>query len=100
MYILAGSDDFPYCDDLARRDVYSIMWRPRMTVLAHDQGIAPLAWVFGFKAYAQKIIAQILPEPQASLLSGILLGNDSGISQDMQAAFRGTSTAHIIAISG
>ncbi len=52
------------------------MFRPRLTMLARDQGLAPLGWLYVFKARAKNVIAQILPEPQASLLTGILLGDD------------------------
>jgi competence protein ComEC len=94
------SGDFSYRDYLARQGVYSIMSRPRLTVLARDQGFAPRAWLYAFKARAKNVIAQILPEPQASLLTGILLGDDSGIPKSVQDAFRATGTSHIIAISG
>jgi len=92
--------DFSYRDYLARQGVYSLMSRPRVSVLARDQGFAPFAWLFAFKSHAKNIIAQILPEPQASLLTGILLGDDSGIPKSVQDAFRTTGTSHIIAISG
>ena len=76
------------------------MSRPRVSVLARDQGFAPFGWLYAFKARAKRVIAQILPEPQASLLTGILLGDDSGIPKSVQDAFRATGTSHIIAISG
>jgi competence protein ComEC len=78
------------------------MSRPRMTMLARDQGFAPLAWLFAFKARAKNVIAQTLgvPKPQASLLTGILLGDDSGIPKSVQVSFRATGTSHVIAISG
>jgi competence protein ComEC len=96
----ANFDEFDYREYLARQDVYSIMYRPRVSVLARDQGLAPLGWLYAFKARAKNVIAQILPEPQASLLTGILLGDDSGIPKSVQDAFRTTGTSHIIAISG
>jgi competence protein ComEC len=96
----ANTGEFDYREYLARQGVYSIMSRPRMTVLARDQGFAPFAWLYAFKAHAKNVIAQILPEPQASLLTGILLGDDSGITHSVQDAFRATGTSHIIAISG
>jgi len=96
----ANSGEFDYRKYLARQDVYSIMSRPRVTMLARDQGFAPLAWLYAFKARAKNVIAQILPEPQASLLTGILLGDDSGIPKSVQDAFRTTGTSHVIAISG
>jgi competence protein ComEC len=92
--------EFDYREYLARQDVYSIMSRPRVTVLARDQSFALLGWLFAFKAHAKNVIAHILPEPQASLLTGILLGDDSGIPKSVHDAFRTTGTSHIIAISG
>jgi len=94
------TSDFSYREYLARQDVYSIMSRPRLTVLARDQGFAPLGWLYAFKTRAKNVIAQILPEPQASLLTGILPGDDSGIPKSVQEDFRTTGTSHIIAISG
>jgi len=59
-------------------------------MLTRDQGFAPLAWLApftgcAFKARATSVIAQTLcvPEPQASLLTGILLGDDSGIRKSV-----------------
>ncbi len=80
------------------------MSRPPVTVLARDRGFAPLGWLYSFKARAKNAIAQILPEPQASLLTGTLLGDDAancrGIPKCVQDAFRTTGTSHVIAISG
>jgi len=95
-----NTGEFDYREYLARQNVYSLMSRPRVTVLARDQGFAPLAWLFTFKARAKSVIAQILPEPQASLLTGILLGDDAGVPKSLQEAFRITGTSHILAVSG
>ena len=96
-----NTGDFDYHEYLARQNVYSVMSRPRVTVLARDQGFAPLAWLYSFEARAKSVIAQTLrvPEPQASLLTGILLGDDAGVPQSLQEAFRVTGTSHILAIS-
>ena len=37
---------------------------------------------------------------EASLLAGILLGDDNGLPADLQQAYKNTGTSHIIAISG
>ena len=80
--------------------------RPRE---GRGQGFAPLMWLTPFMGYAfevratlTRVIAQTLrvPEPQASLLTGILLGDDAGIPKSVQGAFCTTGTSHIIAISG
>jgi competence protein ComEC len=91
---------FNYADFLARQGVYSLIDRPRVRVLAHDQGNPILAAIYAFRNRAYVVIQQILPEPQASLLSGILLGVDAGLPLVVQEDFRSTGTTHIIAISG
>ena len=45
-------------------------------------------------------LARALPEPQASLGQGILLGKRSALPQDLTDDLNATSTSHIIALSG
>lgn len=92
--------DFSYRDYLARQGVYSLLRRPRITLLARGRGNPFYAALYALKGRAQAVIAAILPEPQASLLTGILLGVERGIPADVMEAFNATSTSHVIAISG
>src|SRR5450759_2989190 len=46
------------------------------------------------------VINQVLPEPHAGLLAGILLGTKNTLSKDFLAALTTTGTLHIIALSG
>jgi competence protein ComEC len=71
-----------------------------MKLLEPDRGNSLLAIIYGFRDRAYVVIQQILPEPQASLLSGILLGVDAGLPVVVQEDFHATGTTHIIAISG
>lgn len=45
-------------------------------------------------------INKILPEPQASLLAGILLGRKRFLSENLIEKFNRTSTTHILVVSG
>ena len=93
-------EDFSYREYLARQGIYSVLWRPQITLIARGQGSAPRRALLAFKSRAQKVIALILHEPQAALLTGILLGVETGIPAGLMEAFSATGTAHIIAISG
>jgi competence protein ComEC len=93
-------ESFSYKDYLARQGIHSLVRRPRITLLATGQGNFFYARLYAFKSRAQATIAQMLPEPQASLLTGILLGVETGIPADLMADFSATGTTHIIAISG
>ncbi len=92
--------DFSYKDYLAARGIHGMMRWPEVQLLAEGQGNPIYAGIYALKARAQATIAAILPEPEASLLTGILLGYERGIPQRVADAFARTNTAHVIAISG
>jgi len=93
-------EDFSYKDYLARQGVHSLMSLPEVTVLAEGEGHPIYHAIYAFKLRAEATINQLLPNPQAALLVGILLGNDNGMPPELVDAFRITGTSHIIAISG
>lgn len=100
-------EDFSYADYLARQGMHSILRRAKTEVII---GGTTDLWLslqlrffkplFAFKARALAAIASTFSEPQASLLSGILLGVETGIPESLKDAFRRTGTSHIVAISG
>jgi len=92
-------EEFSYREYLARQGIHSLISRAQVTPLAENQA-GSLYHLFAFKRQAQSIIASILPEPQAALLTGILLGVETGIPADLMDDFSATGTTHIIAISG
>ena len=93
-------DDFSYRDYLARQGVHSLLRRAEVTLLEQNQGSPVRRLLLGFKRYARETISETLPEPQAALLTGILLGVDTGIPRDLMDEFTDTGTTHIIVISG
>ena len=93
-------EGFSYRDYLARQGIHSIIDRAHVTLVAENEADPIRYHFFAFKRYAQSVIAEILPEPQASLLTGILLGIETGIPKNLMDDFAATSTTHIIVISG
>jgi competence protein ComEC len=94
------NEEFSYRDYLARGGVYSTMSKTEVTLLPGNGGNSFLAQVYKFKAKLLEKIYVIYHDPEASLLAGILLGVDTGLTPELQQAFKDTGTAHIIAISG
>jgi competence protein ComEC len=93
-------EEFSYREYLARQSIHSLIQRAQVTLLAENQSSPFLYHLFAFKRHARSTIASILPEPQAALLTGILLGVETGIPADLMDDFSATGTTHIIAISG
>ena len=93
-------DGFSYRDYLAREGIYTLIPNAEVDVLSPGHGSPLMAALLAAKQRAQTLIAAVLPEPQASLLTGIVLGNETGIAPDVRDAFNATGTSHVIAISG
>lgn len=56
--------------------------------------------LFYWRDLAGNRLRQLLPEPEASLLCGMLWGDDSGLPTELTNAFRRTGTSHLLAVSG
>ena len=56
--------------------------------------------LYELRVRADRQIAKLLPEEQASLVSGILLGEKAGIDTELKTLYQMGGIAHILAISG
>jgi competence protein ComEC len=91
---------FDYRAYLANRDILAVMNEPRLTQLETGAGRPLMHFLLAIRRRAQESINTLLPQPQAGLLSGILLGDDHAIPEGLAQDFRNTGMTHIIAISG
>ncbi len=94
------NDEFSYRAYLARQDVYTYLTYPRVRLVAHDAGSPLKAVIYRLRDWAYAEVNHLYPAPESALLSGILLGIDSDMPDELAQAFRDTGTAHVIAISG
>jgi competence protein ComEC len=92
--------DFNYRSYLEKKGIYAFLPKAEVLILDRGQGNFLLRAIYGLKDNALHRVYLLWPDPEASLLAGILLGVESGISDQVQKAFRDTGTTHIIAISG
>ena len=93
-------DTFSYADYLGRQGVYSIVQNAGVEIVGSGHGNAFLAALINLRRTIQRNIAYALPEPQAGLLTGILLGDEDGISPELKDAFSQVGASHVVAISG
>ena len=93
-------DDFDYKDYLAHQGIYSTILYPKIEILERGKGSKPLQWVYSLRNGLSQTLAEVLPEPQASLARGIILGKRGTIPSPLRDNFTRTGTAHLLAISG
>jgi len=94
------NEDFSYRDYLAGQHIHSYMTSAEVTILPGRGGNPISAALYRLKERSLENIYRLFPDPESSLLAGILLGVDTGLTRELQQAFKNTGTAHIIAISG
>jgi len=94
------NEEFSYRDYLAGKNIHSYMSTAEVTILPGSGGNPISVALYEFKDKALENIYRLFPDPESSLLAGILLGVDTGLTGELQQAFKNTGTAHIIAISG
>ncbi|PJE58136.1 MAG: hypothetical protein COU81_02430 [Candidatus Portnoybacteria bacterium CG10_big_fil_rev_8_21_14_0_10_36_7] len=90
---------FSYKDYLAMRGIGAVSYFPDISFEARnkDEILTPL---FELRNKFQQQINLIFPEPQASLLSGLILGAKKNMDKTLMDNFSRTGTTHIIALSG
>ena len=93
-------DDFDYAAYLAHQGIQATMLYPEMETLDTGKGLRPLAWVYSLRHRLGRSIAEVLPEPQASLAQAVILGMRGNIPPDFKSDFSRSGTTHLLAISG
>lgn len=93
-------EDFDYGEYLARYEIYGVMYNAQIHFLENEPENPIFALLYRGKHYALSLINRLLPEPHASFLAGILLGDRKGIPEKLMTAFNRTGVTHIIAVSG
>ncbi|HEU4322581.1 MAG TPA: ComEC/Rec2 family competence protein [Roseiflexaceae bacterium] len=92
--------EFDYRDYLARKNIFVLMQQPLARVLPDEAGNPALRALLAFRDRSKTILMRSLPEPQAAIGVGILLGLQSSIPDDVYDTFSVTGTSHLLVVSG
>ena len=93
-------EGFAYDRYLAKSGIYSLCYQPRIELLEHDKRNFVVAGILQVKSRIKSIVSSNLSEPQASLVSAIVLGSRRGVPQELTDKFSITGVSHMVAISG
>jgi len=93
-------NDFDFRAYLAKDGIYSVVNYPKITVTGHNQGSSLKSFLFKTKNQFQEKIDKFLPEPEASFLAGLILGERQSLDKDLKTNLQKSGTSHLIALSG
>lgn len=91
---------FDYRAYLARRQIYALMREPEVRLLSGFTGNRLRRWLLDLRQACQQIVLHALPEPQAGVAAGMLLGIKTAVPAATYDAYRQSGAAHVLVISG
>lgn len=93
-------NDFAYDRYLAKFDIYSVSYYPKISVIGSGRGNIFYNYILYFKDKIRDVFFNNLSEPEASLACAVILGYKKSIPSDWQNIFAKSGISHITAISG
>ncbi len=91
---------FDYRAYLAKDGIYYQMYFPKTSILGHNNGNIVYEKLFALKEVLMRNIIKMIPDPEAALAGGILLGVKQSLGTELLQKFRDTGVAHIVVLSG
>lgn len=91
---------FDYRGYLEARGVTHRVSFAEVAVLSQEHGNPVIATLLTVKGWFLESIEANLPEPQAGLAQGLLLGVKRALGDELEEAFRSTGIIHIVVLSG
>lgn len=92
--------EFNYIAYLAKDGIYYSMFRPTIKLISSGEGNFLKEKIFAFKELFLKKITKVIPEPEASLSGGLLLGTKQSLGTETLDDFRRVGLIHIVVLSG
>jgi competence protein ComEC len=93
-------DDFDYRDYLFRHGIDSLASYPEVRVLDHGRASLIRSTLMDIRTSLTEALSDVLPDPEATLATGILFGARSSIPRDLNDDMQATGTSHLVAVSG
>lgn len=92
--------EFDYIGYLYSSDIRFLIRNASVAILGHDPPSKIIAGLFYVKRIFVNSLYKMLPEPESSLASGILIDGKQSINGELQEKFRKTGLVHIVVLSG
>ncbi len=95
-----GGREFDYIKYLAKDGIFYQMFYPEIELLSKANGNFIKEKLFVLKKSFLEKVKKTIPEPEVSLLGGLLVGVKQSLGQELQDDFRKVGLIHIVVLSG
>ncbi len=91
---------FDYAAYLAKDDIYHTLGFAEVEILSRGHGNPLKHFLFGIKNSVVQKMREILPEPESSLLAGLVVAGKGAMPENILDEFRRAGIIHIVVLSG
>lgn len=91
---------FDYVSYLGKDDIFYQMFYPQLELIENGGGNPVKRTLFAFKRGFLEKVGRVIPDPQVSLLGGLVVGAKQSLGEELQEDFRKTGIIHIVVLSG
>lgn len=91
---------FDYVSYLQKDDINYQISFAKVSLIESGYGNPVKRFLFSTKSLFLKSVSRVIPEPQSSLLGGLVVGAKQSLGSDLQDKFRKTGIIHIVVLSG
>ena len=95
-----GGREFNYISYLAKDDIFYTVFFPEITFISSGQGNPIKTGLFYIKQKWLHKIQELIPDPHAALLGGLVVGAKESLGEELEEDFRKTGIIHIVVLSG
>jgi competence protein ComEC len=99
-FITESGREFDYVQYLAKDEIYYSISFADIELVEGGEEKGFRSFLFSIKNSFLSAIARIIPEPESSLLGGILFGAKQSLGEETEQNFIDTGTIHIVVLSG
>ncbi len=91
---------FDYVHYLRVRDIWYTSKFTRIHRISHGHGSSVKNVLFNIKHHFTNSINRVIPQPESSLLAGLLIGTKQSLGKDLLTEFSRAGVSHVVVLSG
>lgn len=92
--------EFDYISYLSKDQIHFLIYRPEIKKLEGNEGNKIITNLYNLKNIFIQKISNVVPEPNSSLLGGLIFGAKQSLGADLLDDFRKVGLIHIVVLSG
>lgn len=92
--------EFDYISYLAKDKIHFLIYRPEIKKLEGNEGNKIITSLYSLKNIFIEKISDVVPEPNSSLLGGLIFGAKQSLGTELLDDFRKVGLIHIVVLSG